>query len=255
MLNAERRTQYLKFNKAIMKTSNKIILAYFLFALLGVTAVHVTLYAKYKRGEFVPFDKVREDRMEEIALPGIKYVTVTGLQRCNILPATEPKMKMQKMSGGRLKYTIVKDTLIIIGDTVLTQENMYDGRRGYQTVHLYLPGTPTINAVYTDLFLNGAPDTTSAQSYVVNLSNQSVLNTGDMNFKKAFFKGLQVSDNGSIVKFNYGTVMNELNLQAENRAKITNENADIKHIQLQMDDQSTIILQGKNLKDINVVKE
>lgn len=237
-----------------MKTSNKILLIYFLFALLGITAVHVTLYAKYNRGEYVSFDKIREERMEEIALPNIKYVSVTGLQRCNILPATSPKMKRYIMPGSRMKYSIVNDTLIITGDSVLTKQELVDGRRGYQTMNLYLPGTPAINAVYTELFINGAPDTTSAQSYVVNLSNQSILNTGDMDFKKVFFKGLQVNASNSFVTFYYGTVINELSLQTTN-AKVTNQNGDIKHIQLHMDDQSTITLHGNNLKDVQVVKE
>lgn len=238
-----------------MKKSNKILLTYFVFALLAITAVHVTLYAKYKRGEFVSFDKMREKSMEEIALPVIKYVMVTGVQECKILPATESKMKLSKISGSRLKYSIVKDTLIIVGDSVLTQENMYDGRRGHQTVNLYLPGTPTINAAYSDLFINGVPDTTSAQSYVINLSSLSVLNVGDWGSKKGFLKGLQVNANGSFVTFYYGTVINELNLHVENRAKITNENADIKHLQLQIDDESIITLKGNNVKDLQAVKE
>jgi hypothetical protein len=251
--NAKLNTQ--NFNKADMKKSNKILLTYFLLGLFAVTAVHVTLYAKYKRGDYVPFDKAEDKRMEVIALPNIKYVSVTGLQRCNIFPATEPKMKRFRMPGSRMKYTIIKDTLIITADSGLTQQDMFDGRRGHQTVNLYLPGTPTINVIYSDLILIGAPDSTSAQSYVINLSNLSVLSAGDWGLKKGFLKELQVNANGSFATFYYQTVIKELKLQAENHAKITNENADIKHLQLQTDDESTITLKGSNVKDLQVVKE
>jgi len=237
-----------------MKKSNKILLTYFLFAFLAITVVHVTLYAKYKRGEFVSFDKVREERMEEISLPNIKYVSVTGQQRCNILPATEPKMKMVKMPGSRIKYTIVNDTLIITGDSVITKLDMDDGRRGYQTVNLYLPGTPVISAVYSDVYLIGAKNTTSAQSYVINLESRSFLYAGDWNYKESFFHGIQVTAQSSNIRVDEAAKIDSLNLRSFN-STTENKSAYIKQLQLQLDKNSTILLQGGNLNDIKVVKE
>jgi hypothetical protein len=237
-----------------MKTSNKILLIYFLMALLIMTAVHLTLYAKYKRGEIVPFERIREGRFEEHALPKVKYVSVTGFQRCNILPAAEPKIRIFKMRETRLKYSIVNDTLVITGDSSLAKQDFEQSPRNFQTINLYLPGTEEINAFYTSLFLNGGADSTSAPSWSINLSNGSALTTGDFNNKKAFFNRLQVNANTSNVTFNNESVINELNVHASG-SLINNQKADVKHLQLQMDDNSTIMLQGKNLKDINISKQ
>jgi|RhiMetdeSRZDD1v2_1073273.scaffolds.fasta_scaffold02711_6 hypothetical protein len=237
-----------------MKKSNKILLTYFLFALLAVTAVHVTLYAKYKRGEYVSFDKVREQRMDEIALPVVKYVWLTGLQRCTILPATSTKMKVVKLPGSRMKYNVVNDTLFITGDSVLTNQNMNEGRRGYQAVNLYLPGTMTINTLFTDLFLNGAPDSTSAQSYVINLYGKSSLNTGDMGNKNVYLNGLRVNAVGSTVTFDKETIIKDLYLQPS-ICTIYTKTAHIKHFQLKTDSTSTFTFGGNNFKEIEIVKE
>lgn len=237
-----------------MRTSNKILVIYFLMAILIMTAVHLTLYAKYKRGEYVPFEQVREGGFEAHTLPKVNYVSITGLQHCNIFPAAEPKIKIFKMQGTRMKYSIVNDTLVITGDSLLTNQDFERSRRNFQRINLYLPGTEEISAFNTDLFLNGGADTTSAPSWSVNLSNRSALTTGDFNNKKAFFNRLQVNANASNVMFNDESVINELSVHASGSI-INNQKAEVKHLQLKMDDNSTIVLQGKSINDINVSKE
>src|SRR5438067_13892015 len=100
-----------------MKTSNKILLIFLGMAILMITAVHLTLYAKYKKGEVSSFEDVRDGRFEEHALPKIKYVSVIGFRRCNIIPAAEPKIKIFKMRDTRLAYKVVNDTLVVTGDS------------------------------------------------------------------------------------------------------------------------------------------
>jgi len=235
-----------------MKTSNKILLIFFVAALLMMTAIHLTLYAKYKRGEVSSFQDIREGRFEEHPLPAIKYVSVTGLRRCNILPSTESKIRIFRMKESRLKYTILNDTLFITGDSTYTMQDFEHGYAVNRTVNLYLPGVERVDAFYTGLSLSGGTDSMTAVSCSVNLSKRSDLNVGEWG-KPNFFNHLQVKADGSSASLADKTIINELNLQAD-KSQIDNR-AEIKHLQLQMDDQSTIVLRGNTLKDINVIKK
>jgi hypothetical protein len=237
-----------------MKTSNKILLIFFVMATLLVTVVHVALYAKYKRGDYVSFDKIWEGRFEEHALPKVKYVSITGLNRCNILPAAESKIKIFKMKDTRLSYRISNDTLVIDGDSLVGKQGYENGIRNYQTINLYLPGNEAINVLYTGLFVNGSSDTTSAPSWQINLLNKSRLTADDFNNKKTFFNHLQINANRSTVTFNEETFINELSIQGS-AAIITNHSSGIKQLHMSVDSTSTVILQGKSVNDIKFTKE
>lgn len=233
-----------------MKTSNKILLLFFVAAIFMITAVHLTLYAKYKKGEVSSFEEMREGRFEDHPLPAVKYVSVTGFRRCNIIPAAELKIRIFNKSS-RLSYKVVNDTLVITGDsTVSDYEHQFLSR---QAIHLYLPGMEQINAFHTELFLIGATDSVAAPSWKINLS-KSGFTTGDFNNKNTFFNQILIKANDSYLTLNRSAVINELNIQTNN-STVNNQNAGIKHLQLSVDDNSTIVLKGKNIKDISVNKQ
>jgi len=236
-----------------MKTSNKILLTFFVAAILMMTAVHLTLYAKYKRGDVSLFQEIKEERFEDHPLPAVKYVSVTGLMLCKIIPSAEPKIGIAKNKGSRLKYTVVNDTLVITGDSTATMRDFEHDHRTYESINLYLPGVETVNAFYTGLLLHGGADSTKAVSCSVNLSNKSRLTVGTWGNKPDFFNQVQIKAASSNVDFSSSAVIDQLNLQAD-ESQVENH-ASIKHLQLQMDEQSTIILRGNSLKDINVLKK
>jgi len=236
-----------------MKTSNKILIIFFVAALLMMTAVHLTLYAKYKRGEYSSFEKMKEGRFEEHALPTVRYVSVTGFRSCNVYRAATPKIRIFKMRDSRLAYKVVNDTLVITSDSSQTEEDMVQGKTSAQTINLYLPETEELSAYHTELFLNGGTDSVTAPSWTINISKGTGLYTSWDN-KKAVFNHLQIKENGSHVIFNRGTVINELNIQT-NQSAFNDQSADIKHLQLSVDDNSIIILQGKNMQNINILKK
>lgn len=231
-----------------MKTSNKILLMFFITATLLITAVHAVIFAKYKNGDYVSFEKISEGRFEEHPLPKVKYVSITGLQRCNIIPAAEPKIKIFKMEGTRFLYKVLNDTLLITGDSLLSQQD-FERSRNYQTINVYLPGNESINAWYSGLFINGGADSMLAPSWQINLFNASNLSAGDFNNKKAFFNRLQVNANSSSVTFNDESEINELLIQGTS-AMITNQKAGIKNMQTSLDDNSTMVLQGKGANNL-----
>src|SRR5581483_5757137 len=127
-----------------MKTSNKILLTFFLTALLIITAVYATIYTKYKRGEYISFDKLWEGKYDEYNLPPVKYVSVTGVGLCSIHIGTTPKRRLENGRATNMMYKVVNDTLVILGDSTLSKQDYEKRERGNRKVTLYLTGKEVV---------------------------------------------------------------------------------------------------------------
>ena len=62
-----------------MKTSNKILVSAFVLALLILVSVHLTLYAKYKKGEFTIISNEWQPNLATLSLDNIKYLSVDNI--------------------------------------------------------------------------------------------------------------------------------------------------------------------------------
>jgi hypothetical protein len=235
-----------------MKTSNKIILTFFLTALLIMTAVYATIYTKYKRGEYILFEQVK--LFNEYALPPVKYVSITGLGWCHIQFGTGSTLRIGKGRATPVAYKVVNDTLVITGDSLLTKQDYVKARRNYQQVTLFITGKEVVNAFESDLYMKGAPDAASAGSLTVNLYSHSGLTTGDDDEVKNYYDSVQITANQSSVKFSQSSVINNLSIQSS-ASRIVNEKALIGQLQLAIDSSSTIMLLGKNLKDSKIISK
>lgn len=237
-----------------MKTSNKILLTFFLTALLIITAVYATIYTKYKRGEYIAFDKLWEGKYEDHNLPPVKYVSVTGVGLCSIHIGTAPKIRLENGRANNIVYKIVNDTLVVQGDSLLSKQDYERGERSGRKVTLFITGKEVVNAYGSNLSLKGTPEAASAPSLTANLYIYSELATGEYGNAKRFCDSLRVTADNSVVRLRGGSVINNLNIQSTNSA-IINEKADIKQLQLAIDSSSTVILMGKNLKDAKIISK
>jgi hypothetical protein len=110
-----------KQNNLNMKTSNKILLGIFLATLLLTTTINLIVYAKYKRGDYVPFERA-EERLTSVNLPAAKYVSITALCRVELSNSTTPGFEVHKGQEKGITYRMVGDTLVILGNTSLPGE-------------------------------------------------------------------------------------------------------------------------------------
>jgi hypothetical protein len=99
-----------------MKKSNKLILAGFLLMIAIITAIHITIYAKYKKGEYSIYNV--EDHLVPASMesfPGIRFISVRNI------PGGEAKFgdiaQVEKYDDNRMQYSRNGDTLIITGDS------------------------------------------------------------------------------------------------------------------------------------------
>jgi hypothetical protein len=253
MRNAKRRTQNQVLRtlnlELIMKTSNKLLLAIFLSVILLTTTVQLMVYAKYKRGEYVKFKREEAVPMARVEIPAVRFISIKGLGYCSVLPGDKLQLEMEKEKVDRFAYRIVNDTLVIIGDTLQTIDELQRGIRNYNLVNIYVPATVQINGTYSSIKVGGAADSASAPSYTVRLQKNSHLYINNPSHDKAamYFNQLNINSEQSKIELDDHSSINDLNVQLTN-SRIDDKEAVIKKLTLDTDSTSTVTLSGKNIK-------
>ncbi|HEY0039644.1 MAG TPA: hypothetical protein VGB71_03225 [Flavisolibacter sp.] len=97
-----------------MKKSNKLLLAGFLIGLLFISAIHFTLYAKYKAGNYTAYNA--EDDLTPQAMqsfPNILFVTVRNVPGATV--KFSDVAQVEKIEDNGMQYVQKGDTLLITG--------------------------------------------------------------------------------------------------------------------------------------------
>jgi len=122
-----------------MKTSNKILLGTFLAGLLILLSVHISLYAKYKKGEFkIAGDDMWPTNMITYSLDDVKYVSVDNLENLVIRQGDSSKLRYDKpLESEENILSVIKkdDTLFLSGKTANNKNS-----RWYRPTNLSLAG-------------------------------------------------------------------------------------------------------------------
>jgi len=122
-----------------MKTSNKILLGTFLAGLLILLSVHISLYAKYKKGEFkIAGDDMWPTNMITYSLDDVKYVSVDNLENLVIRQGDSSKLRYDKpLEGEENILSVIKkdDTLFLSGKSARDKNG-----RWYRPTNLSVAG-------------------------------------------------------------------------------------------------------------------
>jgi hypothetical protein len=122
-----------------MKTSNKILLGTFFTLLFIILAVHITLYAKYKKGDYtLVSDDMWPTNMITYSLENVKYVSLDNIENITVSTSDSNKLQYDKADEGDENILSVirkDDTLFLSGKSATRNEG-----RWYRTTHLSLAG-------------------------------------------------------------------------------------------------------------------
>jgi len=166
-----------------------------------------------------------------------------------VLPGSKPQLEMEKEKIDRVTYSVVNDTLVIIGDTLQTIDELQRGIRNYNLVNIYVPATVQINGTYSIIRVGGATDSASAPSYTVMLKKDSHLFINNRSHDKAamYFNQLTINSEQSKIELDDHSFINDLNVQLI-KSTIDDKDAGIKNLTVDADPKSTVTLSGKNIK-------
>jgi len=151
-----------------MKKSNKLLLAGFLTLLLFITAIHITLYAKYKSGNYTLFNENESLAQSPMQLfPNILYVSVRDVPYATVTFSDVAAVERDEEKG--IQYVQKGDTLQITGKI---------GQPGFRRPAVFhLPYNATVSMYNSSLSFRSGK-TTATMNPVFYLQNSQAAFSG-----------------------------------------------------------------------------
>jgi len=230
-----------------MKTSNKILLGIFLVIILLTATVQLMVYAKYKRGDYVAFQRDKFIKVASVNLPVTRFVSVNNLGTCILINSNTIRFETDQDKVSNISYRLLNDTLIILGDTTLSAEQLDRGLRNFQTIKIYLPANVAVNATSCNLFIDGSVDSAHAPAYNIHLSKSSDLNIRQGHGNPSYFGQLLINSDNSAITLDNPLDITEFNLTLAN-SRLYYTQATFRKLTINSDSSSSIALSGSNLK-------
>jgi hypothetical protein len=231
-----------------MKTSNKILLGVFLTIIVLSATINLMVYAKYKRGDTVPF--VREEkRLTSVNLPVAKYVAISALCNVELINDASPKFEVHQGQEKGISYQMVGDTMVILGKTSLPGQ-IEKGECNNQLLKLHLPATTEVYAHFAGIRINGSKDSTLAPSYNIHFDKRSFLQTGNSDDDHRYLNQLLLSGNDTNFELDEHVIVSVLNLKMVNNSRFDDRKGEIRTLTLDVDNNSTINLTGNSIKNL-----
>jgi hypothetical protein len=234
-----------------MKTSNKILLGTFLTVILILVGVHVAIYAKFKKGDYVLVsDDDMWPNMITQSLSNIKYVSIANVGNLTIHAADSNKLRYDKPAKeeqGSLEITQKADTLFLLGKN----QSGNNSGKWYRRMNLSLAGSIPVKIINSDLNLEGAkPDFSSvSMDLTLDKSNMEVAR-GSKNLSGFGSLKINAINNSSINLFDVQA--NFLDLSLSNSSFEENGfTADSIRVSTDLD--SKLQLSGKNLLKTKII--
>lgn len=216
-----------------MKKSNKLLVAGFAIVILLATALHLTLYANYKKGNYTT---VTEDPQSIRSFPAIRYVSIKDLPDAAITFGDVAQVK--KTDEKNVLFIQRGDSLVITGPDPNSREQML------MPVAITLPYNTTLQVANSHLFVTPGK-TPAASSPVIYLQQSQLVFSGEKG--ALLFDHVKVAaSDSSTVLFQGNTQVTDLAIQLSNSA-IEHKEGKLGQLFIITDSISRIGLQSKHL--------
>lgn len=232
-----------------MKTSNKILLGVFLTIIVLSATINLMVYARYKKGDYVPFVREESADLTTVNLPASKYVSITGLCNVELINSNKPWFEIRQNEEKGIVYKMVGDTIVISSKNLLINDQMENVECNFQLLKLHFPAATQVFANYAHVRVKGTADSAQAPSFNIHLNKKSILLMYDENDSK-FLNQVTLSSDKSNINLEDRLVINNLNLKLANSSQFDSKKAGIRGLTLDVDDNSTIKLSGSSIKNL-----
>jgi hypothetical protein len=242
-----------------MRTSNKILLSVFLAAVLVLAGIHIALYAKLKRGDFISAKEMWKLDYTRHELSMVRYVVATGMDNITIIPSDSAWLEIQKNGSSRIRFQVIGDSLILHGDTtVISTDGSSVMQKSWSGVNIYLPSFSKIRGDNAEFKLQGSADSTKAPSLDIIIDHAGKIRLAENEWNDSsnrYFKNISVlADHSSGIELASHTQIDEMNLILMT-SSFDDKEAVINRISIQSDPKSSVALTGANLQKLSLRKE
>jgi len=224
-----------------MKKSNLLLIVGFLGIILLVTAIHISLYAKYKSGDFTIYNEEEDFVADALqTFPNIAFVSVRNVPVVNV--KFSDVAQVEKTDNEDLQYSRSGDTLVISAKVGADRD-----RIGLHA--LYIPNNVTLSVFNSSIsFLPGKK--TAEINPVVYLKKSKVYFLGE---ERPFQLGRVkiVATDSSSASFFGNTQVGNLDVQLS-QSSVEYKEGDFGQMSIVTDSSSRISLQSKHLLKANI---
>ena len=245
-----------------MKTSDKLLLGFFLLVLIIFTGVQATLYAKYKNGKILSGKEMidRQFSTYRLAVPG--NLLIHGFQWVTIVPSDSFYFHAARDGRPLTKqpYNWLADTLEITGDGLMKRNGAgYLGSEsGYWELIVYCPSIKQIRLVSTDVNLVGnfLPH---GNDYRFSLLDAH-LRMGSFNYPdtlrhQQYFHYLQVNADSSALYLNENAHIDSAMLFMDKKSIVNDNGASLHSIEVRCPEKTNINLTARNFEKLKLLTE
>jgi len=219
-----------------MKKSDKLLLGGFLAGLLLLSAIHITLYAKYKTGNYTLYNEQENMAAAMQSFPNIMIVSVRNVHGATV--RFGDVAAVEKGDEDYLHYVQKGDTLLITGKTNPNVDN------GWNDVDINLPRNVTLSAFNSSLFFRNSKNSTEPNCAIQLQKSSITLSGTEAPFRLGNVN--VVASDSSTVAFRGNMHVNDLDVKLSNSSIEYNDGA-IGRLTIQTDSASRISLQAKHL--------
>ena len=224
-----------------MKKSNKLLLAGFLAVVLLITAIHISLYAKYKNGDYTIFHAADLTPQSMEPFPNILFVSVR-----NVIGGTvrfSDVAGLEKLEESDIQYVRKGDTLLITG-----RQNTHDGDFDYP-VEFHLPYNVKLSLYNSSLSFRPGKTTAQNNPVIYLQKSQAIFSGTEAPLQFGHVKVIASDSSGA---FFYGnTQVSHLEVQLFN-SSIDYGHGNFGQLSIVTDSLSRISLQSKHLLKANI---
>ncbi len=233
-----------------MRTSNKILIFTVLFIALIGSAVHLTLYGRYKSGHFISEEQIKKLIFDSHDLRDIRHVSLRGLMNVRIITADKPKLEVNKKMRERINFQIKEDSLFVWGDTSIypLRKNSFGPIVENQETDLYVTAGVPIETSYCIIQVRGSVNSMTAPDYQFHISNTR-LQLGEFRFLDStthYFNEVRVKASAQS-QVSFTNKIDSLHAELIN-SSLSKDGGRLGYLNLRADDSSTVFLSGQDLK-------
>jgi hypothetical protein len=209
-----------------MKTSNKLILFFFLSAIAILGAIHLALFSKYRRGLIETEKELNEEQFNSFRMQAPKWLSLNGHLHVNIIPSDSFHISLDKNARG-LGYRLQGDTLIITGNTE-GDKNPHGSWNEYWNlprVNIFCTGLSGIRVVNSYVAITNEKGKAGVAAFFTLKDAQLWIGAFDPVKDSVFntepFDSIVVGETNSTVVINRQSLVHKLSVQLDNVSEIT----------------------------------
>lgn len=223
-----------------MKKSNKLLLAIFLTAFLILGGIHISLMAKYKSGQYVAFEDVKEKEALHLQNHPLKkngQIRIENIEHINLHLSETPVVKYPK-DMTQLKISERDGIFVITGNN----ENN-GGIKHYINIELYVDSSMLVSLKNSSAYLHNGGSVN--QKLRLNLDNARLMTTQQEVVNMFAIGNLDINAiNQSEVHLGRLQI-NQFNINLQN-SFLHEDASTFKQFKLQADDSSRISIGSAN---------